>query len=82
VEDSPSTNQPLESGQASMTTELTLQTDAQFDPLIATHPNSIRRSTREKHPSFKLRSAFSARIWTLFEPASYWEVAKHPYSRQ
>ena len=88
VEDPPSTDQPplLQSGQASMTTEPTLQTDAQFDPLIEAHPTTdstgIRRSTREKHPSFKLRSAFSARIRTLFEPASYREVAKHLYSRQ
>jgi hypothetical protein len=58
-----------------MTTEPTLQTNAQFDPLIEAHSTtdsmSIRRSTCEKHPSFKLRSAFSAQIWTLFELASY-----------
>ena len=69
-EDPPSTEQP-----ASVTTEPTLQTDVQFDPLIAVHPTTdstgIRRSTCEKRPSFKLRSTFSARIRTLFKPASY-----------
>jgi hypothetical protein len=63
VEDLPSTDQPLlQSGQASMTTEPTLQTNAQLDPPIAAHPTTdgIRRSTREKHLSFKLRSAFLA----------------------
>ena len=87
VEDLLSTNQPpLQSGQASMTTELTLQTNAQFDPPIAAHPTTkstgMRRFTCEKHPSFKLRSAFSARIWTLFKLASYQEVGKHLYSQQ
>jgi hypothetical protein len=60
---------------AFVTTEPTLQTDVQFDPLIAAHPTAnstgIRRSTCEKSPSFKLRSIFSVRIQTLFKPASY-----------
>ena len=60
---------------AFVTTKPTLQTDVQFDPLIAVHPTTgstgIRRSTCKKRPSFKLRSTFSIRIWTLFKPASY-----------
>ncbi len=47
------------------------------------HPQArIRRSTREKRPSFKLRSAFSARIQAFTEPISYREAVKHPYSKQ
>jgi hypothetical protein len=69
-----------------VTTEPTLQTDVQFDPLIAAHPTSdstgIRRSTCEKRPSFKLRSTFSARIRALYEPAGYREAVKHSYSWQ
>jgi len=72
-----------------MTIEPTLQTnsnevDEQSNPPIATHSPSveIRRSTREKRPSFKLRSAFSVRIRTIYEPISYREAVKHPYSTQ
>jgi len=74
--------------QASTTVEPTSQTDSslvadQSDPPIETHLQvEIRRSTREKRPSFKLRSAFSARIRTIYEPISYREAVKHPYSRQ
>jgi hypothetical protein len=55
--------------------EPTLQTH-KSNPIIATHPPTIdsvelRRSTREKRPSFKLRSAFSARIKSFLEPTSY-----------
>ena len=65
-------------------TKPTLQTDVQFDFLIAAHFKSmgIRRSTYEKRPSFKLRSTFSVRIRTLFKLASYQEAVKHLYSRQ
>ena len=67
MEDPPSTDQPLKSGEASTTVEPTLQTnDHQFNPLIATHPTTdsveLRRSTRVKRPSFKLRSAFSVQV--------------------
>jgi hypothetical protein len=82
MEDPPSTEQ-----EASMTIEPTSQTDDESDPLIATHPPTtdsveIRRSTREKRPSFKLRSAFSVRIQSFSEPTSYREAVKHPYSKQ
>ena len=70
-----------------MTIEPTLQTNSneESDSPIATHPptNSgveVRRSTRKKHPSFKLRSALSARIQALLEPTSYRQAIKHPYS--
>jgi hypothetical protein len=92
MEDPPSTSQPLESGEASMTIEPTSQTTSneEPDPHIATLPTKddnptstdVRRSIREKRPSFKLRSAFPARIQTLYEPTSYREAVKHPYSRQ
>jgi hypothetical protein len=75
MEDPPSTDQ-----EASMTIEPTLQTSSnlvvdQSNPPIATHPTTdsmeIRRSTRVKRPSFKLRSAFSVRVRGCLEPASY-----------
>ena len=70
-----------------MTIEPTSQTNKQSEPPIATHPPTedsveIRRSTREKRPSFKLRSAFSVWIQTFLEPTSYREAIKHPYSKQ
>jgi hypothetical protein len=84
MEDPTSTDQ-----EASTTVEPTLQTTSnneELDPPIVTHPLTesmeIRRSTREKRPSFKLRSAFSVRIRTIYEPISYREAVKHPYSTQ
>src|SRR5450432_878347 len=82
TEDLSSINQPLESGTVSTTVEPTQQI-TQSDPPIETHPQTeIRRSTREKRPSFKLQSIFSARIQALSEPTSYREAVKHPYQWQ
>jgi hypothetical protein len=87
-----STDQPLDGGEASMTIEPTSQTtpvlvEEQSDSPTATLPPTngrvgIRRSAWIKHPSFKLRSAFSARVQSSTEPISYWEAVKHPYSKQ
>lgn len=89
TEDLPSTDQPLASGTVSTTVEPTLKISelplytTESTPPIDTHLQvRIRRSTREKRPSFKLRSAFSARIQALIEPISYREAIKHPYSKQ
>ena len=89
TEDLPSTNQPLASGTVSTTvepplriSELPLQTTEPTPPIETHLQVRIRRSTREKRPSFKLRSAFSARIQALIEPISYREAIKHPYSKQ
>lgn len=88
IEDLPSTDQPLASGKVSTTVEPPFNND----PPIVMHPQTdidlpmplqeVRRSTREKRPSFKLRSAFSARIQAFTEPTSYREAVKHPYSMQ
>jgi hypothetical protein len=70
-----------------MTIEPTSQTKIESDPPIATPPPAdssvgIGRSTREKRPSFKLRTAFSARVQALLELISYREAIKHPYSNR
>jgi len=44
------------------------------------HPQVVRRSTCEKHLSFKLCLAFPVWIQALTEPTSYQEAVKHPYS--
>jgi hypothetical protein len=64
-----------------MTIEPTSQTipvlvEEQSNSLTATLPPTngrvrIRRSTQIKYPSFKLRSAFSARVQSSIEPISY-----------
>jgi len=82
MEDPPSTDQPLASGQATTTVEPPLQIN-ESDPLIEMLPQmEIRRSTHEKRPSFKLRSALTIRIQAFIDPISYHEAIKHPYSKQ
>jgi hypothetical protein len=44
------------------------------------HPT--RRSTRKRYPSFKLRTALSARVQDLMEPSSYKDAMKSQYSVQ
>jgi len=81
----------------STTVELTLQINGSNPPIkthLQTHPELhelhpelylqvIRRSTREKLLSFKLRLAFPVRIQAITELTSYREAIKHPcYSGQ
>jgi hypothetical protein len=68
----------------SVTTEPLSQALNQPDsPRDIENDKALRRSTRERRPTFKLKSAaLSARIHDLVEPTSYRHATEHRYSRQ
>src|SRR6266487_1543573 len=69
------------SQQDSVMTEPTLQEDPNPDSQSKeTSTSHVRKSLRKRYPSFKLRSALSARIQASSDPTSYREAIKHPYS--
>ena len=76
-----STNRSPEGDEAAVTTEPISQAEypgPESPPVTSTN---VRHSTRERHPSFKLRqAALLARIRNSLEPQSYQEALNHAYS--
>ena len=58
------------------------ESTADTHPLATMGSVGLRRSTRERRPSFKLRSAYSAQILDESEPTSYREALQHRHSHE